>query len=105
VGKEDTGADDAEECGECIQHGKYPKTQRIDLTAQVATQSKEFRDKSNFESGMMILCNSCVSLGQSGPAAAGRRSASRYVCGPTAEALAAQWAGTWIDAPIDRGFA
>jgi hypothetical protein len=63
VGKEDTGADDAEECGDCIQHGKNPKTQRIDLTARVATQSKEFRDKSNFESLMMILCNSCVSLG------------------------------------------
>jgi hypothetical protein len=28
-----------------------------DLTAEVATQSKEFREKLNFESLMMILCN------------------------------------------------
>jgi hypothetical protein len=28
-----------------------------DLTAEVATQSKEFREKLNFETLMMILCN------------------------------------------------
>ena len=34
-----------------------PKAQRIHLTAQVVTQSKEFREKSKFENWMMILCN------------------------------------------------
>jgi hypothetical protein len=86
VGKEDTGADDAEECGDCIQHGKYPNTQRIDLTAQLATQSKEFRGKSNFESGMMILCNSCVSLGQARLAAAAAAARARICAGDAARA-------------------
>jgi hypothetical protein len=57
VGDENTGADDAEERGDCIQHGEDPKSQRIDLTAQLATQSKEFRGKPDFESGMRILGN------------------------------------------------
>ena len=39
------------------------KTQRIDLTAQVATQSKEIREKLNFEILMMILCNRVRQLG------------------------------------------
>jgi hypothetical protein len=57
VGDEYTGADDAEERGDCIQHGEDPKSQRIDLTAQLATQSKEFRGKLDFENGMRILGN------------------------------------------------
>jgi hypothetical protein len=34
-----------------------------DLTAQLATQSKEFREELNFESLMMILCNRLRHLG------------------------------------------
>jgi hypothetical protein len=57
VGDEYSGAHDAEERGDCFQHGDNPKTQRGNLTAAAATQSKEFRDELNFESWMMILCN------------------------------------------------
>jgi hypothetical protein len=32
-----------------------------DLTAEVTTQSKEFREKLNFEILMMILCNTLAS--------------------------------------------
>ncbi|MGA7999499.1 MAG: hypothetical protein WCA28_31930 [Bradyrhizobium sp.] len=34
-----------------------------DLTVQIATQSKEFREELNFESLMMILCNSLRHMG------------------------------------------
>ena len=57
VGEKDTGADDAEQCGDRVQHGKHPKSQRIDLTARLATQSKEFRGKPIFASAMRILGN------------------------------------------------
>jgi hypothetical protein len=57
VGEKDTDADDAEECGDRVQHGKHPKSQRIDLTARLATQSKEFRRKPIFASAMRILGN------------------------------------------------
>lgn len=57
VGDKNTGADNAEERSDCIQHGEDPKSQRIDLTAELATQSKEFRGKPDFENGMRILGN------------------------------------------------
>jgi outer membrane immunogenic protein len=57
VGDENTDADNAEERGDCIQHGEDPKSQRIDLTVQLATQSKEFRGQPDFENGMRIFGN------------------------------------------------
>jgi hypothetical protein len=72
VGDEYSGAHDAEEGGDCFQHGNNPKTQRPNLTAAVATQSKGFRDKLNFESLMMILCNRLHQPGTIGP----------FGCGP-----------------------
>jgi hypothetical protein len=44
-----------------------------DLTVQLATQSKEFREDLNFESLMMILCNRLGHLGalQTGESPAG----------------------------------
>jgi hypothetical protein len=46
-----------------------PKAQRIHLTAQVVTQSKEFREESKFENWMMILCNRVASAWDNGAGA------------------------------------
>src|ERR1700720_3662204 len=43
----------------------WPSTD--DLTAEVATQSKEFREELKFESLMMILCNRHASWWDNGP--------------------------------------
>jgi hypothetical protein len=67
VGDEYSGAHDAEERGDCFQHGDNPKTQRGNLTSGVATQSKEFRENLNFESWMMILCNRLRQAGTTRP--------------------------------------
>lgn len=57
VGNKNAGAHDAEKRGDCFQHGNDPKTQRLDLTARVAAQSKGFGSKLDFESVMMFSCN------------------------------------------------
>jgi hypothetical protein len=60
VGDKYPGAHDAEQRGECFQHDNDPCTQRPQLTACDATQSKQFRGQANFESGLMISCNTGV---------------------------------------------
>ena len=48
------GAHDAEERGDCFQHGNHPKAQRPDLTARRPAQSKGFAKETKFRTTMVI---------------------------------------------------
>jgi hypothetical protein len=54
VRDEYAGAHDAEERGDCFQHGNHPKAQRPDLTARRPAQSKGFAKEPKLQNTMVI---------------------------------------------------
>jgi hypothetical protein len=54
VRDEYAGAHDAEERGDCFQHGNHPKAQRPNLTAGCDGQSKGFAGEPKLQNTMVI---------------------------------------------------